>query len=40
MNIDTAAPLVLRDNAGGLVTLRLNRPLQFNALSAAMLAAL
>ena len=25
MNIDTAAPLVLRDNAGGLVTLRLNR---------------
>lgn len=40
MSIDTAAPLVLRDNAGGLVTLRLNRPLQFNALSAAMLAAL
>jgi len=42
MNIttDTAAPLVLRDNAGGLVTLRLNRPLQFNALSEAMLSAL
>lgn len=34
------APLVLRENAGGLVTLRLNRPLQFNALSEAMLAAL
>ena len=40
MNIDNNAPLVLRDNAGGLVTLRLNRPLQFNALSEAMLAAL
>ena len=40
MSIDTTAPLVLRDNAGGLVTLRLNRPLQFNALSEAMLAAL
>ena len=37
---DNAAPLVLRDSAGGLVTLRLNRPLQFNALSEAMLAAL
>lgn len=37
---DNPAPLVLRDNAGGLVTLRLNRPLQFNALSEAMLAAL
>ena len=37
---DHAAPLVLRENAGGLVTLRLNRPLQFNALSEAMLAAL
>jgi len=37
---DNSAPLVLRDNAGGLVTLRLNRPLQFNALSEAMLAAL
>lgn len=40
MNIDNNAPLVLRDNAGGLVTLRLNRPLQFNALSEAILAAL
>lgn len=37
---ENPAPLVLRDNAGGLVTLRLNRPLQFNALSEAMLAAL
>lgn len=37
---DNSAPLVLRDNAGGLATLRLNRPLQFNALSEAMLAAL
>lgn len=37
---DNAAPLVLRENAGGLATLRLNRPLQFNALSEAMLAAL
>jgi enoyl-CoA hydratase/carnithine racemase len=37
---DTAAPLVLREDEDGLVTLRLNRPLQFNALSEAMLAAL
>lgn len=37
---DTAAPLVLREEHDGLVTLRLNRPLQFNALSEAMLAAL
>ena len=37
---DTEAPLVLREDEGGLVTLRLNRPLQFNALSEAMLAAL
>lgn len=36
----TEAPLVLRSDAGGLVTLRLNRPQQFNALSEAMLAAL
>ena len=34
------APLVLREEHDGLVTLRLNRPLQFNALSEAMLAAL
>ena len=40
MSIDTTAPLVLRENTGGLATLRLNRPLQFNALSEAMLAAL
>ena len=37
---DNDAPLVLREDEGGLVTLRLNRPLQFNALSEAMLAAL
>ncbi|MEG1325747.1 MAG: enoyl-CoA hydratase/isomerase family protein, partial [Janthinobacterium sp.] len=37
---DTEAPLVLREEHDGLVTLRLNRPLQFNALSEAMLAAL
>ena len=37
---DTDAPLVLREEHDGLVTLRLNRPLQFNALSVAMLAAL
>ena len=37
---DTGAPLVLREEHDGLVTLRLNRPLQFNALSEAMLAAL
>ncbi|MFZ4875952.1 enoyl-CoA hydratase [Janthinobacterium sp. Mn2066] len=36
---DTEA-LVLREDDGGLVTLRLNRPAQFNALSTAMLAAL
>ncbi|MEW6318458.1 MAG: enoyl-CoA hydratase/isomerase family protein, partial [Pseudomonadota bacterium] len=32
--------LVLRDDHDGVVTLRLNRPLQFNALSEAMLDAL
>lgn len=37
---DTDAPLVLREEHDGLVTLRLNRPQQFNALSEAMLAAL
>ncbi|MCL6483243.1 MAG: enoyl-CoA hydratase, partial [Janthinobacterium lividum] len=37
---DTDAALVLREDEGGLVTLRLNRPLQLNALSAAMLTAL
>jgi enoyl-CoA hydratase/carnithine racemase len=33
-------PLVLRRDAGGVTTLTLNRPRQFNALSSAMLAAL
>ncbi|WP_066740431.1 enoyl-CoA hydratase [Cupriavidus sp. D384] len=33
-------PLVLHDSSDGVVTLRLNRPQQFNALSEAMLAAL
>lgn len=35
-----AAPFILRSDEDGLVTLRLNRPAQFNALSEAMLAAL
>ena len=34
------APLLLRDDAGGIATLTLNRPAQFNAISGAMLAAL
>ena len=33
-------PILLRAQAGGIVTLTLNRPRQFNALSEAMLAAL
>ncbi|MBS6362502.1 enoyl-CoA hydratase [Burkholderia sp.] len=33
-------PILLRDDRDGVVTLRLNRPQQFNALSEAMLAAL
>ncbi len=33
-------PLVLRRDAGGITTLTLNRPAQFNALSGAMLEAL
>ena len=33
-------PLVLRQDAGGVTTLTLNRPAQFNALSQAMLSAL
>ena len=37
---ESEAPLVLREDEAGLVTLRLNRPQQFNALSEAMLAAL
>ncbi len=36
----TTEPLVLRDDRDGVVTLRLNRPQQFNALSEAMLDAL
>lgn len=34
------APLVLRAELGGVVTLTMNRPMQYNALSEAMLAAL
>jgi enoyl-CoA hydratase/carnithine racemase len=34
------APILLREDSGGITTLRLNRPQQFNALSEAMLAAL
>lgn len=37
---DAAAPLVLRSNDDNVVTLTLNRPKQFNALSQAMLSAL
>jgi enoyl-CoA hydratase/carnithine racemase len=36
----TASPLVLRSDAGGMATLTLNRPTQFNAISVAMLDAL
>jgi enoyl-CoA hydratase/carnithine racemase len=35
-----ASPLVLRGDAGGMATLTLNRPAQFNAISVAMLDAL
>src|SRR5450755_5105070 len=35
-----ASPLVLRSDAGGIATLTLNRPKQFNAISVAMLDAL
>jgi enoyl-CoA hydratase/carnithine racemase len=35
-----ASPLVLRGDAGGMATLTLNRPAQFNAISIAMLDAL
>lgn len=34
------APLLLRGDAGGIATLTLNRPAQYNALSAALLSAL
>ncbi|MCY0656342.1 enoyl-CoA hydratase/isomerase family protein, partial [Klebsiella pneumoniae] len=37
---DTAEPILLRGAHDGVVTLRLNRPQQFNALSEAMLASL
>ncbi len=37
---ETAEPILLRDAHDGVVTLRLNRPQQFNALSEAMLASL
>src|SRR5450830_185217 len=40
MTMPHADALVLRDDDNGLVTLRLNRPAQFNALSTDMLAAL
>jgi enoyl-CoA hydratase/carnithine racemase len=36
----TPAPLVLRADEGGIVTLTLNRPAQFNAINGALLAAL
>ena len=36
----TEGPLVLRTDADGVVTLRLNRPARFNPLSSAMIAAL
>ena len=37
---ETPEPILLRDVRDGVVTLRLNRPQQFNALSEAMLASL
>ncbi|MEN8515700.1 enoyl-CoA hydratase [Burkholderia sp. RS02] len=37
---ETAEPILLREVRDGVVTLRLNRPQQFNALSEAMLASL
>ena len=36
----TLAPLILRDDQGGIATLTLNRPAQYNALSADMLTCL
>ncbi len=36
----TGEPILLREDAGGVCTLTLNRPAQYNALSEAMLAAL
>lgn len=37
---DTSEPLVIRENSNGVVTLTLNRPKQFNALSVDMLTAM
>lgn len=37
---DLSQPVLLRQTADGVVTLRLNRPMQFNALSEALLGAL
>ncbi|TCW85217.1 enoyl-CoA hydratase [Burkholderia sp. SRS-46] len=39
-NPSSSEPVLLRDDHDGVVTLRLNRPQQFNALSEAMLASL
>ena len=36
----TVQPLILREDAGGVATLTLNRPAQFNAINGAMLTAL
>lgn len=38
--IDTTDPLIIKEDSNGVVTLTLNRPKQFNALSVEMLAAL
>ena len=40
MNDQAAAPVLVRSTAEGIATLTLNRPRQYNALSAALLAAL
>ncbi|MFL6668412.1 MAG: enoyl-CoA hydratase, partial [Burkholderia ambifaria] len=39
-NPTSEEPILLRDAHDGVVTLRLNRPQQFNALSEAMLSSL